>query len=69
LAGTSLPKCLAGTSLPKAGGKGEGKKTFLGEKSFLKFFVFFAWTKWQVEKKLFRLRKVYFLSPAFNVPD
>ena len=41
LAGTSLPKCLAGTSLPKAGGKGEGKKTFLGEKSCLKFFLFF----------------------------
>ena len=35
-----------------------------GEKSF-----FWAWTKWQVEKKLVRLRKVYFLSPASNVPS
>ena len=46
------------------------KKTFLGEKSFLTFFLFF-WLgpngKWK--KKLFRLRKFYFLSPAFNVPD
>ena len=40
----------------------EKEKNFSrGEKFFKVFLFFLAWTKWQVEKKLVRLRKVYSL--------
>ena len=65
LAGTSLPKCLAGTSLPKAGGKGEGKKTFLGEKRFY-VFLFFGLDQMVSGKKNSLGREKFIFSPRHS---
>ena len=67
--GDKSSKMLGGDKSSKGWRKGRRKKkTFLGEKSFLKFF-FGLDQMASGKKKLFRLRKFYFLSPAFNVPD
>jgi hypothetical protein len=61
---------LGGDKSSKGWRKGRRKKNFSrGEKCFKVFFVFLGLDQMASGKKLFRLRKVYFLSPAFNVPD
>jgi len=39
------------------------------EKNFSRGDFFFGLDQMASEKNIFRLRKVYFLSPAFSVPD
>ena len=64
--GDKSSKMLGGDKSSKGWRKGRRKKNFLGEKSFLMFFLFFlAWTKWQVEKNFLGCEKFIF-SPRHS---
>ena len=68
--GDKSSKMLGGDKSSKGWRKGRRKKNFSrGEKFFKVFFVFWLGPNGKWKNKLFRLRKFYFLSPAFNVPD
>ena len=63
--GDKSSKMLGGDKSSKGWRKGRRKKNSRGEKFFNVFFVFLAWTKWQVEKNFLGCEKFIF-SPRHS---